>query len=65
MGNILLVAEIQNGSIREASYELVAFANKVAETVTGAMDRSRLAKMYWPEAQPAYRIVPPGIEGRI
>ncbi|MDJ0865802.1 MAG: electron transfer flavoprotein subunit alpha/FixB family protein [Myxococcota bacterium] len=31
MGNILLVAEIQSGSVREASYELVAFANKVAE----------------------------------
>ena len=26
MGNILIVAEIQNGKIREASYELAAFA---------------------------------------
>ena len=30
MGNILIVAEIQNGQIREASYELASFAQKVA-----------------------------------
>jgi electron transfer flavoprotein alpha subunit len=30
MGAILIVAEIQNGSIREASYELASFAQKVA-----------------------------------
>jgi len=30
MGSILIVAEIQNGRIREASYELAAFAQKVA-----------------------------------
>ena len=30
MGSILIVTEIQNGSIREASYELAAFAQKVA-----------------------------------
>jgi len=29
MGSILIVAEIQKGSIREASYELAAFANKL------------------------------------
>jgi electron transfer flavoprotein alpha subunit len=31
MGNILVVAEIQNGTVREASYELVSFAKKIAE----------------------------------
>ena len=31
MGNILIVTEIQNGSIRKASYELVSIARKVAE----------------------------------
>ena len=31
MGNILVVTEIQNGSIREASLELVALARKLAE----------------------------------
>jgi electron transfer flavoprotein alpha subunit len=36
MGNILIVTEIQNGQIREASYELAAFAQKVA----GATGRS-------------------------
>jgi len=30
MGNILIVAEIQGGKIREASFELASFANKVA-----------------------------------
>jgi len=30
MGNILIVAEIQNGKIREASFELVSFAQKLA-----------------------------------
>ncbi len=30
MGNILIVAEIQGGQIREASYELAAFAQKVS-----------------------------------
>ena len=30
MGSILIVAEIQNGEIREASLELAAFAQKVA-----------------------------------
>jgi electron transfer flavoprotein alpha subunit len=30
MGSILIVAEIQNGKVREASYELAAFAQKVA-----------------------------------
>jgi electron transfer flavoprotein alpha subunit len=36
MGSILIVAEIQNGKIREASFELAAFAQKVA----GASGRS-------------------------
>ncbi len=31
MGSILLVAEIQKGKVREASYELVSFARKVGE----------------------------------
>jgi electron transfer flavoprotein alpha subunit len=31
MGSILLVAEVQNGRIREASFELVSFARKIAE----------------------------------
>lgn len=31
MGAILIVAEIQNGSIREASYELAGFAHKIAD----------------------------------
>ncbi len=30
MGNILVVAEIQGGQIREASYELASFANTLA-----------------------------------
>jgi electron transfer flavoprotein alpha subunit len=32
MGSILIVAEIQGGKIREASYELAAFAQKVSST---------------------------------
>ncbi len=32
MGNILVVAEIQGGEIREASYELASFANALAAT---------------------------------
>jgi electron transfer flavoprotein alpha subunit len=31
MGSILIVAEIQKGAVREATYELVAFARKLAE----------------------------------
>ncbi|MDJ0523678.1 MAG: ABC transporter substrate-binding protein, partial [Planctomycetota bacterium] len=30
-----------------------------------ALDRKRLAGMYWPKAETAYRIVPPGIDGRV
>ena len=30
MGSILIVTEIQGGAIREASYELAAFAQEVA-----------------------------------
>jgi electron transfer flavoprotein alpha subunit len=33
MSTILIVTEIQNGKIREASYELAAFANKLGGTV--------------------------------
>jgi electron transfer flavoprotein alpha subunit len=33
MSTILIVTEIQNGTIREASYELAAFANKLGGTV--------------------------------
>jgi electron transfer flavoprotein alpha subunit len=32
MGSILVVAELQNGTAREASYELVAFARKIGES---------------------------------
>ena len=32
MGNILVVAEIQGGQIREASYELASFANRLSST---------------------------------
>ncbi|MEE9608926.1 MAG: electron transfer flavoprotein subunit alpha/FixB family protein [Myxococcota bacterium] len=39
MGSILIVAEIQGGRIREASYELVAFAHSVA-TATGSEIKS-------------------------
>ena len=31
MGNVLVVVEIQNDSVREASYELVTFAHKIAD----------------------------------
>ena len=31
MGNILIVTEIQNGSIREASFELVTVARNIAK----------------------------------
>ena len=31
MGSILIVTELQNGSIREASYELASLARKVGE----------------------------------
>ncbi len=30
-----------------------------------ALDRGALAKRYWPAATPAYRLVPPGIDGRV
>ncbi|MDJ0787807.1 MAG: electron transfer flavoprotein subunit alpha/FixB family protein [Myxococcota bacterium] len=33
MGSILIVAEVQNGSIREASYELASFAQKLGREV--------------------------------
>ena len=29
MGSILVIAEIQKGKVREASYELVSFARKI------------------------------------
>jgi electron transfer flavoprotein alpha subunit len=35
MGNILIVAEIQKGALREATLELVTYANKVAESRGG------------------------------
>ena len=38
MGSILLVAEIQKGAIREASYELVSFARKLGGDVKTAAD---------------------------
>ena len=33
MGSVLLVAEIQKGKIREASYELASFASKLGRDV--------------------------------
>lgn len=45
MGSILIVAEIQKGAVREASYELAAFAQKVAgdRTVHGLVLGSGIA----------------------
>ena len=43
MGSILLVAEIQKGAIREASYELVAFAKKLGGDVHGVVIGSGIA----------------------
>ena len=46
MGSILVVAEIQKGKIREASYELVAFAQKIggrASEVDEPRDRQGVA----------------------
>ncbi len=41
------------------------FDNKEARKAYAmAMNRDRMAAMYWPKARPAYRLVPPGIEGR-
>ncbi len=42
MGSILIVAEIQNGKIREASFELASFAHRVAEA-SGREIRSLVA----------------------
>ena len=43
MGSILLVAEIQKGAIREASYELVAFAKKLGGDVHSVVIGSGIA----------------------
>jgi electron transfer flavoprotein alpha subunit len=43
MGSILLVAEIQKGAIREASYELVTFAKKLGGDVTSLVIGSGIA----------------------
>ncbi len=43
MGSILLVAEIQKGAIREASYELVSFAKKLGGDVTSVVIGSGIA----------------------
>ena len=43
MGSILLVAEIQKGAIREASYELVSFARKLGGDVTSVVIGSGIA----------------------
>src|SRR5262245_11978732 len=43
MGSILLVAEIQKGSIREASYELVTFAKKLGGDVSSLVIGSGIA----------------------
>ena len=37
MSTVLIVAEIQNGAIRESSYELAAFAQKVAGETGGSV----------------------------
>jgi electron transfer flavoprotein alpha subunit len=53
MGNILIVAEIQNGQIRESSFELATFAAKIAEaggrevhSVVLGKDASGLAEQF-------------------
>jgi len=43
MGNILVVAEIQKGAIREASYELVSFANKIGGSIHSVVIGSGIA----------------------
>jgi electron transfer flavoprotein alpha subunit len=43
MGSILLVAEIQKGAIREASYELVTFAKKLGGEVASVVIGSGIA----------------------
>src|SRR5262249_11729001 len=43
MGSILLVAEIQKGGIREASYELVTFAKKIGGDVSSVVIGSGIA----------------------
>ena len=43
MGSILLVAEIQKGAIREASYELVSFAKKLGGDVASVVIGSGIA----------------------
>jgi electron transfer flavoprotein alpha subunit len=43
MGSILLVAEIQKGAIREASYELVSFAKKIGGDVKSVVIGSGIA----------------------
>jgi len=43
MGSILLVAEIQKGAIREASYELVSFAKKLGGDVSSVVIGSGIA----------------------
>jgi electron transfer flavoprotein alpha subunit len=43
MGNILLVAEIQKGAIREASYELVSFAKKIGGDIQSVVIGSGIA----------------------
>jgi len=43
MGSILLVAEIQKGAIREASYELVTFAKKLGGDVSSVVIGSGIA----------------------
>jgi electron transfer flavoprotein alpha subunit len=43
MGSILLVAELQKGAIREASYELVSFAKKLGGDVSSVVIGSGIA----------------------
>ena len=43
MGNILIVAEIQKGAVREASFELAAFAQRLGGTVSSLVLGSGIA----------------------
>jgi electron transfer flavoprotein alpha subunit len=43
MGNILIVAEIAKGTVREASYELAAFAQRIGGTVSSLVLGSGIA----------------------
>ena len=72
MSTILVVAEIQNGKIREASYELAALAQKVGGEVTSlvigsgvAADAEAFAAAYEDTESERYRALVARIDARI